>query len=643
MKLFAEQPSVCRVITESAHTDENHEPEYFLEGIFMQAEIKNRNGRVYPLDIMKREVERYDREYVQTARAFGELEHPQCFTGATKVLTENGWKFIKDCQIGELVYSLNMEDGSLEMKPIIEVIDQPYKGKMLRFKNRTIDTTVTPNHKFVVQTRKRLEFKEAQWLHDNFVGTQVRSWKIPRHALLGIDRENETITFPGIPNVSQGRYAEPLTLNLYDFAGFFGFWLAEGWANHGSKTYGYTVGVTQRKIDNLDMIREMVAKLQPLHFREDKQIKIFNNEERVTYSWVCNDARLHTFLEPLGCCYDKYIPHDFIKLLNEEQAAYMLEMFIAGDGTLLKYNGNRSGAKLFSTSKRLIEDFSEVATIAGVGYQIWEQPYHRTKAESYMIEDWEVQTKDLKPIWCMSILQSTGVYLDPNHMTINEIDYDDHVYCLNVADNHTFLALENGYCFWTGNSQNTPSINLDRVSHIITKIWQEGNYFKARAKILDTPCGRIVKAMIKEGCQLGVSSRALGSVTMKNGTNYVGDDFHLITAGDIVFEPSAQAAFPVGIINEDVEWELDPATGEYVQAAPVLTETSETVVPPAGADCAPATPVVDYEAQWKQLLVELEAARHVIDQKDAIITDLRNQLATIRQLREFDSLLNNIK
>ena len=121
------------------------------------------------------------------------------------------------------------------------------------------------------------------------------------------------------------------------------------------------------------------------------------------------------------------------------------------------------------------------------------------------------------------------------------------------------------------------NVNLERVSHIIEKIWQDGDYFKARAKILDTPCGRVVKAMIKEGCQLGVSSRALGSTTRKDGADVVGKDFHLITAADIVFEPSAQAAFPTGIIREDLEWEYDPATGEYVSHEVKLEEKCKPI------------------------------------------------------------------
>ena len=181
------------------------------------------------------------------------------------------------------------------------------------------------------------------------------------------------------------------------------------------------------------------------------------------------------------------------------------------------------------------------------------------------------------------------------------------------------------------------SVNLDRVSHIITKIWQDGNYFKARAKILDTPCGRIVKAMIKEGCQLGVSSRALGSVTVKNGISYVGDDFHIITAGDIVFEPSAQAAFPIGIINEDVEWELDPATGEYVKKQSCDCKKD---------DKSDETPVANKEEEpigREVLLGQLKDAEKIINDQKLEIEQLKNQLNTVKQLKEFDNLINNIK
>ena len=98
-----------------------------------------------------------------------------------------------------------------------------------------------------------------------------------------------------------------------------------------------------------------------------------------------------------------------------------------------------------------------------------------------------------------------------------------------------------------------PTINLDKVSHMITKLEEDGNNFMGRAKILSTPNGEIVKNLINDGAKLGVSSRGLGSLEQKNGAQHVKSDFQLATAADIVADPSAPEAFVEGIM-EGVEW-----------------------------------------------------------------------------------------
>ena len=101
-----------------------------------------------------------------------------------------------------------------------------------------------------------------------------------------------------------------------------------------------------------------------------------------------------------------------------------------------------------------------------------------------------------------------------------------------------------------------PTVNLERVSHMITKLEPEGKNFIGEAKVMDTPYGKIVKGLIDEGAQLGVSSRGMGSLVQKNGANYVGKDFYLATAADIVADPSAPDAFVEGIM-ENKEWVWD--------------------------------------------------------------------------------------
>ena len=101
-----------------------------------------------------------------------------------------------------------------------------------------------------------------------------------------------------------------------------------------------------------------------------------------------------------------------------------------------------------------------------------------------------------------------------------------------------------------------PSINLDRVSHKIERLSEDGNNFVGRAKILDTPNGKIAKSLLDEGVRLGVSSRGMGSLKKESTCNVVQDDFMLATAADIVADPSAPDAFVDGIM-EGKEWIWD--------------------------------------------------------------------------------------
>ena len=101
-----------------------------------------------------------------------------------------------------------------------------------------------------------------------------------------------------------------------------------------------------------------------------------------------------------------------------------------------------------------------------------------------------------------------------------------------------------------------PTVNLERVSHMITSLKPEGKNFIGEAKVMDTPYGKIVKNLIDEGAVLGVSSRGMGSIQQQGGRNLVGKDFYLATAADIVADPSAPDAFVEGIM-EGKEWVWD--------------------------------------------------------------------------------------
>jgi len=118
-----------------------------------------------------------------------------------------------------------------------------------------------------------------------------------------------------------------------------------------------------------------------------------------------------------------------------------------------------------------------------------------------------------------------------------------------------------------------PRINLERVSHLFTELKRDGDNFVGKAKIMtETPYGAIVKSLIKEGAQLGVSSRGMGTLkTGKGGVQEVGSDFYLATAGDIVADPSAPNAFVEGIMEEK-EWVFENGIWS-VQQAEIMKDT----------------------------------------------------------------------
>jgi hypothetical protein len=163
---------------------------------------------------------------------------------------------------------------------------------------------------------------------------------------------------------------------------------------------------------------------------------------------------------------------------------------------------------------------------------------------------------------------SKTLYIEGNFMMGNKPNRNNRVYPMNVLRNAVNTYTENYIrskrAVGELNHSNTPSIDLTKVSHLITMLEERGDYFYGRAKILNTPMGKIAQSLIDEGVVLGVSSRALGSVRPTNeGHNVVGNDL-MISCVDIVADPSVGAAAFVNGIYEGKEWLYDTKSKEYV-------------------------------------------------------------------------------
>ena len=148
-----------------------------------------------------------------------------------------------------------------------------------------------------------------------------------------------------------------------------------------------------------------------------------------------------------------------------------------------------------------------------------------------------------------------GVFLQSDIKNRNGRIYENDILTKEV-DRYSKEFIDKKRAFGELGHPDGPVVNLERVSHMITSLKPEGKNFIGEAKIMDTPYGKIVKGLIDEGAQLGVSSRGMGSLVQKNGANYVGKDFYLATAADIVADPSAPDAFVEGIM-ENKEWVWD--------------------------------------------------------------------------------------
>ena len=170
-----------------------------------------------------------------------------------------------------------------------------------------------------------------------------------------------------------------------------------------------------------------------------------------------------------------------------------------------------------------------------------------------------------------------GVFLQSDIKNRNGRIYENDILTKEV-DRYSKEFIDKKRAFGELGHPDGPTVNLERVSHMITSLKPEGKNFIGEAKIMDTPYGKIVKGLIDEGAQLGVSSRGMGSLVTKNGANYVGKDFYLATAADIVADPSAPDAFVEGIM-ENKEWVWDNGVikerdieeyKEYIQKAKAL-------------------------------------------------------------------------
>lgn len=517
--------------------------DFIVSAVFQKYGIKNANGRIYPEDILKREVQKYLENQVANGSAVGALDHPSCQLADTKILTENGWKYISDVNVGENILTVT-EDKNIEIKPILRKIDEPYKGKLIHLKSRSIDIKVTPNHRFPILDRnqKWKGFFTAQDIFDGNIPDfnhcylfKTGIWNGSEDKEFVIDELTDA-ELSIIPSKKiKEKYSHKLVIPMEIWMKFMGIYLSEGDCQYRRTQNDGVVNIYQVKENIIEEIHNMLDEF-PLPY------KIKKYKSHTTFSIF--DMRLAKYLQQFGKCYDKYVPYE-IKKQSKEMLKIFYDWFVMGDGRKRGMSkANYVTDDVFSTSERLALDLNEIQLKIGYCGSFHEEDRHYDR----IIEERTIKADNSHNMFFSFRSLAKNITLDRRKMEVTEEDYDGRVYCVEV-ENHTFYTMCNdGHCLWSGNSS---SLSGHDVAHRILDLRWEGRTLVGEMKLHLSPgykkygvcstSGDLVANMLLDDICLGVSSRAVGSVEEKFGTLIVGDDLELV-GWDVVVENSTPGA-----------------------------------------------------------------------------------------------------
>lgn len=512
-------------------------PDHFVvSAVFQKYGIKNANGRIYPENILRREVERYIKERVKTRCAFGALDHPSCQLADTKILTEKGWKDIADVQVGENVLT-RTPDGRIEIHPVLRKIDEAYEGDMVHFQNRFLNYTVTPLHKIPVFDSKK-EYKglfTAQEIYEQALSDQEHcyfsrkgSWHnySDEYALIPKLSDDEISAIND--NQRCEEYKNDLLIPMETWMKFIGLYLANGWCSFNDKDkYIGNVSFSYKDMDIIETFKDMMTEF-PLPYTE-----IIDDMDN-SHIFNVSDVRLFNYVDQMGDYFNKHISYD-IKKQGKDMLRVLYDWFIMGSHC-------DKSEEITTISKQLALDFNEIQMKIGyTGTFVQKNLGHnRVKYISHR-------------------KSSLDISLSNDRTQIYKKYYKGRVYCIEI-ENHTFYTMDSsGNCLWTGNST---TLSGHDVTHNILNLEWQGHTLVGEMELHLSPgykkygicstSGDLVANMLLSNYLVGVSSRGVGTVIQKPGNVLmVDDDFDLI-GWDVVLEPSTPNA-NIGLSREDLQ------------------------------------------------------------------------------------------
>lgn len=357
-----------------------------------------------------------------------------CYSSDTEVLTNNGWKYIKDVDIKtDLFMSVNPDTKQMEMVKAVDFISSPVKGELYHFHNNNMDFCVTGNRRMYAHHNT---YKNKQKVISLSIRNAEDIKKTNLLPLSGFSYKGVNQEYFILPEVKQlEQYSrKEITIPekkipMKDWLEFFGFWLADGCYRDHINTYGkrdYTISIKQNKKNEsyvLDLINRIGFKAEiTTRFDDNKNYNIYSKQ-------------LWEYLYQFGRSADKYIPREFLDL-DIDYLKALWTGYTNGDGSLCK-NGQWHFS---SVSKNLIDSIQElILKIFGIITQV----HKRTRKHSY--------DDNYGTCYEMSVKLDRWHKDYSKYGTPDKVQYDDNVYCLTLEKNHIMLVRHNGKIGWCGN------------------------------------------------------------------------------------------------------------------------------------------------------------------------------------------------
>ena len=546
----------------------------YLYGIVQSGDKPNRNGRIYPWQYLKRECIRYMENEIQQGLSYGE-----CFAEGHKILTKDkGWVDFRDLTEDAVVATMNPKTKEFEWQQILRKVEYEYEGDMVKLKSNSIDTLVTPNHKFwVSKNTKPLEYKET------YAKDLNSSHLIPQHSVW-VKESPEFV-------VLENQYGK-LELETKNFAKFMGWYIAEGWFYINEKNSTWIVSISQSKPEEVEEIKKVIESLGLKY-----TITIRTHRKTVESVFSVSNKVLSKYLSQFGKSQDKYISEE-IKNLSSEDIELFLETYFKGDGWGIEGRIHKMCA---TVSENLAEDLLELFQKTGTHGKITKKEqyatYYIVKDNNtgeekeildlvyYTHKEYTDNKEDFEIIDRRREYRGTYIYIVSRKRKTNisvadslkgKEYYKGKVYCAEVP-NHIIYVMNNGISFWSKNCDHpeestTPA--LTNACWTVEDISFKGTDVYAKIKVLnaympDSAKGKLVRGFILNGKSVGVSSRALGSLEQYSNSEYdiVADDLEMI-CWDCVSNASNFGSETLEIVGE--------GTNRLVKnkhARPFLTES----------------------------------------------------------------------